>query len=58
MTATQKAKLQMAIMALEQCDAWVQAALGTTDACYDRHCAIEELIDELRADMEEAEQIG
>jgi hypothetical protein len=37
-------------------DNLVQAALGATDSCYDTHCGIEEIIDELRCDIEDLER--
>jgi hypothetical protein len=37
-------------------DCLVQAALGDTDVCYDTHCQIEELIDELRVDVMEFDE--
>jgi hypothetical protein len=52
LTAKEKAdKLREAIALLMDVDALVQTALGDTDVCYDTHCGIEELIDELRADV-------
>jgi hypothetical protein len=52
LTAKEKAlKLREAIALLQDVDALVQTALGDTDVCYDTHCGIEELIDELRADV-------
>ncbi len=52
LTAKQKAaKLREAMDLLEDADALVQEALGDTDACYDIHCGIEELVDELRCDV-------
>jgi hypothetical protein len=52
LTATQKAdKLREAVALLQDVDALVQTALGDTDVCYDTHCQIEELIDELTADV-------
>jgi hypothetical protein len=52
LTETQKAaKLREAIALLMDADALVQEALGDTDVCYDTHCGIEELIDELTADV-------
>jgi hypothetical protein len=57
LTATQKAdKLREAIALLMDVDCLVQAALGDTDVCYDTHCGIEELIDELRCDVEDLER--
>jgi hypothetical protein len=49
-------KLREAIALLMDVDCLVQAALGATDACYDTHCQIEELIDELRCDVEDLER--
>lgn len=54
LTAKQKALLQQAIEKMQEADVLVQQALGATDACYDIHCGIEELCDELTADLEEA----
>ena len=48
-------KLREAIALLMDVDCLVQAALGATDACYDLHCQIEELIDELTADVMDLE---
>jgi hypothetical protein len=53
--AQRAARLRMAIEALHNADAWVQEALGATDSCYDTHCGIEELIDDLQADIEDLE---
>ena len=56
LTDKQKAdKLREAIALLMDVDALVQTALGATDACYDTHCQIEELIDELTADVQDLE---
>ena len=51
MTLTAKEKmerLEMAIALLHDADAMMQAALGDTEACYDIHCAIESVIDDVR----------
>jgi hypothetical protein len=54
LTTQQKTdKLREAIALLMDVDALVQAALGDTDVCYDTHCQIEELIDELTVDVQE-----
>lgn len=54
LTAKEKAlKLREAIALLMDVDALVQTALGDTDVCYDTHCQIEELIDELTVDVQE-----
>lgn len=52
LTAQQTQLLQQAIELLEQADVLVQQALGDTDSCYDTHCGIEDLIEDLRADIE------
>jgi hypothetical protein len=52
LTDAQKAdKLREAIALLMDADNLVQAALGDSDACYDIHCGLEELMDELLADV-------
>ena len=57
MTDAQKAaRLRMAIEALENADAWVQQALGATDVCYETHNRIQDLIEDLEADIQELEQ--
>lgn len=48
--------LRRAIELLEKADALIQEALGDTDVCYETHCGIESLIDDLRDDIEELEQ--
>jgi hypothetical protein len=59
LTAQQKAdKLREAIALLQDVDALVQTALGDTDVCYDTHCQIEELIDELTVDVQEFDGIA
>lgn len=56
MLAKQKARLlREAIELMQEADALVQEALGDTDSCYDTHCGIEELIDDLRADVMDIE---
>jgi len=58
LTAKQKAdKLREAIALLMDVDNLVQTALGDTDVCYDTHCQIEELIDELTVDVQEFDNI-
>jgi DNA-binding MarR family transcriptional regulator len=52
LTAKQKTLLEQAIAKLNEADALVQQALGATDACYDTHCAIEDVISDLEADLE------
>jgi len=53
LTAQQKQLLQQAIDKLQEADVLVQQALGATDSCYDTHCGIEDLIDDLTADIED-----
>jgi hypothetical protein len=45
------ARLRMAINALENADAWIQEALGNTDVCYETHNRIQDLVDDLEADV-------
>jgi hypothetical protein len=45
-------KLREAIALLMDVDALQQTALGASDVCYDNHCRIEDLIDDLTADVE------
>jgi hypothetical protein len=47
-------KLQEAIDKLHEADALMQEALGACDECYDLHCAIESVADDV---AEYAEQI-
>jgi hypothetical protein len=56
LTAQEKAlKLREAIALLQDVDCLVQAALGDSDVCYDMHCNIEEMIEDLTADVMEFE---
>jgi hypothetical protein len=56
-TNKQKAeKLREAIALLEDADACMQAALGASDVCYDTHCAIQNIIFDLEADVVEFEK--
>jgi hypothetical protein len=56
LTNKQKAdKLREAIALLMDVDALQQTALGDTDVCYENHNCIEELIDELTADVQDFE---
>lgn len=56
MTSAQKAaKLREAIALMQEADALVQQALGDTDASLDLHHGIDELIDELAADVQDLE---
>ena len=54
LTAKQKAdKLREAIALLQDADACMQAALGDSDMCYDTHCAIQNIVDDLAVDVQE-----
>jgi hypothetical protein len=53
LTAKQQTLLMQAVDLLHEADALVQKALGDTDSCYDTHCGIEELIDDLLADLQD-----
>jgi hypothetical protein len=54
LTTQQKTdKLREAIALLMDVDCLVQAALGDSDVCYDMHCNIEEMIEDLTADVQE-----
>jgi hypothetical protein len=56
LTAKQKAdKLREAMDLLQDADALIQEALGATDVCYDTHCCIEDLVEDLRCDVMELE---
>ena len=53
-TAKQKAdKLREAIALLQDADACMQAALGASDVCYETHNRIQDIVDDLEADVEE-----
>ena len=49
--------LQMTIALLQDVDAGIQTALGDTEACYDLHCAIEGLIDDVQDAIDAQEQL-
>jgi hypothetical protein len=56
LTDKQKAgKLREAIALLMDVDALQQTALGDTDVCYENHNCIEELIEDLTADVQDLE---
>ena len=38
-------------------DCLVQAALGDSDVCYDLHCNIEEMIEDLTVDVQEFDSV-
>lgn len=52
LTAQQKQLLQEAIEKMQEADALMQEALGDTDVCFETHCGIQSLIDDLRDDIE------
>jgi hypothetical protein len=55
MTDAQKAaRLRMAIRALQDADAWMQEVLGG-DVCFETHNRIQDLVDDLTADVMELE---
>jgi flagellar biosynthesis regulator FlaF len=54
LNAEQLAMITRAMDLLDEADALVQRALGATDACYDTHCAIQNVIDDLQTDCVEA----
>ena len=45
--------LQQAIQKLHEADALLQQALGTTEQCFELHCAIENVADELEEAVEQ-----
>ena len=51
--AQKAARLEMAVAMLHDVDAMQQAAIGASDVCYDNHCRIQDLIEDLEADIEE-----
>jgi len=56
LTAKQKAaKLREAMELLEDADALIQDALGDSDVCYETHCRIEDIVEDLRCDVMEFE---
>lgn len=49
LTAKEKQeRLEMAIALLHDADAMMQAALGDTEECFDLHCGIESMADDLQ----------
>ena len=49
LTAKEKQeRLEMAIALLHDADAMIQAALGDTEECFDLHCGIENMADDLQ----------
>lgn len=56
MTNKQKADLlRKAMELLEDADVLVQQALGDSDVCYETHTRIQDLVDDLRYDVQEFE---
>ena len=54
MTNTQKANLlRKAMELLEDADVLVQQALGDSDVCYETHTRIQDIVDDLRYDVQE-----
>ena len=54
LTAKQKAdKLQEAIDKLNEADALVQEALGVSDECFDLHCGIQSMADDIAGVVEQ-----
>ena len=49
-----KTKLMRAVELLNEADALVQEALGATDVCYETHNRIQDIVDDLNCDIEEA----
>jgi hypothetical protein len=49
-------RLQMSIALLQDADAGIQTALGDTEACFEIHCAIESLIDDVQDAIDAKEQ--
>ena len=45
--------LQQAIQLLHEADALLQQALGNTEQCFELHCAIENVADELEEAVEQ-----
>ena len=41
-------RLEMAIALLHDADAMMQAALGDTEECFDLHCGIESMADDIQ----------
>ena len=49
LTAKEKQeRLEMAIALLHDADAMMQAALGDTEECFDLHCGIESMADDIQ----------
>jgi hypothetical protein len=58
MTKVQFYKLQEALKMLTNADVLVQEALGATEQCYDLHCAIENIYDEICDSIRIADEEG
>jgi len=50
-------KLQEAINKLHEADALMQEALGATEECFDLHCGIESMADDLAEYAEQLEEM-
>lgn len=50
-------KLQEAINKLHEADALMQEALGASDECFDLHCGIESIADDLAEYAEQLEEM-
>ena len=48
-------RLEMAIALLHDADAMMQAALGDTEECFDLHCGIESMADDLQEVLDRVE---
>jgi hypothetical protein len=49
-------RLQMAIALMQDADASMQTALGDTEECFDLHCGIESMIDDIQDVLTRLEQ--
>jgi hypothetical protein len=49
-------RLEMAIALMQDANASMQAALGDTEECFDLHCGIESMIDDLQEVLERLEK--
>ena len=57
LTAQEKIeRLQMAIALMQDADASMQTALGDTEECFDLHCGIESMIDDIQDVLTRLEQ--
>jgi hypothetical protein len=49
-------RLEMAIALMQDANASMQAALGDTEECFDLHCGIESMIEDLQEVLERLEE--